>query len=66
MNQEARISALEYLVAELLKQLRDRDGKPIDSLIETTKSTILGSNGPGNPETKSAAVNALEDLVHLL
>ena len=66
MNQEARISALEYLVATLLKERRDRDGKPIDTFLNNLQNSLLGSGGPGNPETKEAAVEALKNIRALI
>lgn len=66
MSQEARISALEYLLAELLRELRDRDGKPIESIIRRTQKQLLDSEGPGNPDTKKAAHDALRNVTDRL
>lgn len=66
MNQEARITALEYLVATLLKERRDRDGKPIDTLLNNLHDSLFDSDGPGNPETKAAAAEALKSIRALI
>ena len=66
MDQEARIAALEYLVAALLRERRDRDGKPIDGVLDRVHDSFFGSDGPGNPQTKAAAADALKNLRQLI
>jgi hypothetical protein len=66
MDQNARIAALEYLVAYLLRERRDRDGKQIDQALDKLSDSMFGSDGPGNPHTKLAAAEALKNIRQLI
>jgi hypothetical protein len=66
MDQNARIAALEYVVAYLLRERRDRDGKPVDQALDRLADSMLGSDGPGNPHTKLAAAEAIKSIKQLI
>jgi carbamoylphosphate synthase small subunit len=65
MSQEARINALEHLMAALVLEAQ-ANGTNIDKLLADVKSSLLGSNGPGGPEQKSAAVEALKGIEYII
>ncbi len=56
MSNQAQIDALEHLLIAVLNSM---PGAPKNHLIETAKGSLLGSDGPGGPEQKSAAVGYL-------
>lgn len=64
MDQEARIAALEHLMAALFRKFSgtlDANGS-----FESAKASIMGSNGPGGPDQKSEAMEALANLRSLI
>jgi len=61
MDQEARISALEHLVAALVLA-HQSNGNDIHRFLGDVRASIMGSNGPGGPTQKTAAVEALKIL----
>jgi hypothetical protein len=56
MSNQAQIDALEHL---LIAVLNSTPGAPKDYLIERAQGSLMGSDGPGGPEQKSAAVSYL-------
>ncbi|ULT72987.1 hypothetical protein [Pseudomonas sp. BC42] len=56
MSNQAQIDALEHL---LIAVLSSTPGAPKKYLVETAQGSLLGSDGPGGPEQKSAAVDYL-------
>lgn len=61
MNQEARIDALEHLVAALLLEAQ-RHGMDLHYFLNGVQGSIMGSNGPGGPTQKTEALEALKAL----
>lgn len=57
MELESRVEALEHLVAALLKKNPMTLNK--QSVFEDAHASIMGSNGPGGPNKKTAAAEAL-------
>jgi carbamoylphosphate synthase small subunit len=66
MTQEAKIDALEHVVTTLMKELKLRQGLDPEWIFEKTKSSIMGSNGPGGPTQKAEAMDALQALRTLI
>jgi len=65
-HQQSQVDALEHLVVALIKELRARQGVPLDPIISAAKASIFDSDGPGGPEQKSQAANYLESLAFRL
>ncbi|WP_176509413.1 MULTISPECIES: hypothetical protein [Pseudomonas] len=61
-NQQAQIEALEHFVLALFKELDQKHGLPLSRIVDSAKSSVLGSDGAGGPEQKSAAVQYLDSL----
>ncbi|WP_285435612.1 hypothetical protein [Pseudomonas sp. fls2-241-R2A-110] len=62
MDESARLAALEHLVIALIKENSLRAGFPPGSVFKAAAGSIMGSNGPGGPKEKSAAMEALENI----
>ncbi|MBP1086057.1 MULTISPECIES: hypothetical protein [Pseudomonas] len=60
MSNQAQIDALEHLLMAVLKS----SPMTMNSFkaFENAQSSLLGSNGPGGPNEKSAAVDYLSHL----
>ncbi|MBH3377136.1 MULTISPECIES: hypothetical protein [Pseudomonas] len=58
MSNQAQVEALEHLLIAVLNS-SITTGVPKDYLLETAKASLLGSDGPGNPEQKTEAVEYL-------
>lgn len=64
MNQNARIEALEHLLAALFSKFSgtlDANGS-----FKSAEASILGSNGPGGPDQKAETLEALAHLRSLI
>lgn len=62
MDESARLAALEHLVIALIKENSLRSGHPPASVFHVAAGSIMGSNGPGGPKEKTAAMQALENI----
>lgn len=62
MDQDARITALEHLVATLIKGVDLSSGVSKSSIFSATQASILDSSGPGGPKEKTAALEYLEQI----
>ncbi|WP_288099807.1 hypothetical protein [Pseudomonas sp.] len=56
MSNNAQVDAIEHLLIAVLNSSIS-NGVPKDYLLNTAKASLLGSEGPGGPEQKSAAVD---------
>lgn len=65
MSNQAQVEALEHLLIAVLNSSIST-GVPKDYLLETAKSSLLGSNGPGGPEQKNEAVEYLSYIASRL
>ncbi len=57
MSNQAQVDALEHL---LIAVLNSSPGSPKKHLLEKAQGSLLGSDGPGGPVQKSAAVEYLD------
>ena len=57
MSNQAQVDALEHL---LITVLNSTPGAPKSYLLDQARASLLGSDGPGGPEQKSAAVEHLK------
>jgi hypothetical protein len=60
-QQQAQIDALEHLLLAVLKS-SITNGVPLGHFFEKAQGTLMGSDGPGGPTEKSAAVDYLNYL----
>lgn len=61
MNNQAQIDALEHLLIAVLKS-SVTNGVPLQDFFDRAHSSLLGSDGPGGPKEKSAAVDYLNHI----
>ncbi|WP_122747168.1 hypothetical protein [Pseudomonas sp. H26/SER47-MNA-CIBAN-0231] len=59
MSNNAQVDAIEHLLIAVLNSSMST-GVPKSYLLETAQASLLGSDGPGGPEQKSAAVEYLK------
>lgn len=64
MSIESRVEALAHLLAALLSEA-EKAGVNIDAVKGRTMSTLLGSDGPGDPQHKSIACDQVHRIFSL-
>lgn len=65
MTNQAQVEAIEHLLIAVLKSSIS-NGVPKHYLIEKAQASLMGSDGPGGPEQKTAAVEYLQHIASRL
>jgi len=66
MTQEAKIVALEHLVAQLVNQIHKLGGARSENIYEAAIASVMNSEYIDDQELKYAAKGALEDMATVI